>query len=82
MTAHINGGVWQHYKLGLYRVICRARRESDGEPQVVYQDIGTGRIYTRPESEWLDLIDPKTGEVINDWIGRKGVRRFREINPG
>ena len=52
----IEGGLWHHYKGGLYRVICRARHENDGVPMVVYEDIGTGRIYVRRESEWEEPI--------------------------
>ena len=53
----IEGGVWRHYKGGLYRVICRARHESTGDPLVIYQDIGTGRIYARAEAEWQQMVD-------------------------
>jgi hypothetical protein len=52
----IEGGVWRHYKGGIYRVICRARDANDGTPMTVYQDIGTGRIYTRPEAEWVETV--------------------------
>jgi hypothetical protein len=52
----IEGGLWRHYKGGLYRVICRARDANDGVPLVIYEDIGTGRIYARPECEWEQPI--------------------------
>lgn len=68
MADHIEGGVWRHYKGGLYRVICRARDANTGLPLVIYQDIGTGRIYARDESEWQDLL-------------RAGTPRFIRVQP-
>lgn len=62
----IEGGVWRHYKGGLYRVICRARHEADGHALVIYQDIGTGRIYARAEAQWEDAIPDRA----------PGTRRF------
>jgi hypothetical protein len=64
----IEGGVWRHDKGELYRVILRARAASDGVAIVVYQDIGTGRIYTRSEGEWQE-------RVLNCWGEGEGDRR-------
>ena len=53
----IEGGLWYNYKGGLYRVICRARQADNGIPMIVYQDIGTGRIYTRSEIDFMRQIE-------------------------
>ncbi len=66
----IEGGLWRHYKGGLYRVICRARHAATGQPLVIYQDVGTGRIYARAESEWE--------EPVLDWP--EGTRRFVRVD--
>lgn len=45
--------VWLHVRTGgVYYVICRAQRESDGEPMIVYR--GDMETWVRPESEFLD----------------------------
>jgi hypothetical protein len=52
----IEGGVWRHYKGGLYRVIGRARHHETGAWYVMYEDIGTGRMYMREEVQWEELV--------------------------
>lgn len=47
---------WHHMKTGgLYTVLHDdAIREDDLEPVIVYQNVGDGRIWVRPASEFFD----------------------------
>jgi hypothetical protein len=47
---------WRHYKGGVYYVLGRCVRESDGEPLVIYSAVG-GRVdFARPLSEWSEWL--------------------------
>jgi hypothetical protein len=49
------GQEYRHNKSGgLYYVICRALIEADLTPAVVYSSAKDGRIWVRPEAEFLD----------------------------
>lgn len=57
----VEGGLWRHYKGGLYRVIGRGRHHETGIWLVMYEDIGTGRIYVREETQWEELLSLADG---------------------
>jgi hypothetical protein len=49
------GPVWVHVKSnGHYRVLCEAEVEATLEKVVVYKNISTNRIWTRPYAEFHD----------------------------
>lgn len=46
---------WRHRRTrGLYVELARGLRESDKAPQVVYQSLADGRVWIRPEPEFMD----------------------------
>lgn len=57
----VEGGLWRHYKGGIYRVLHAARDADTGEPVVVYMDIGTGQVYVRPQSVWSEFVTDARG---------------------
>ena len=49
-----SGSLWRHRKGGLYRLMVVAKREIDGQPEVVYRDCATAMVYTRPAADFFD----------------------------
>lgn len=47
---------YKHYRGSTYRVLTVSFREHDGEPVVTYEN-NIGVVFTRPVSEWEDLVD-------------------------
>lgn len=44
-----------HQKTGnRYVIICRAKRESDQEPMIIYRKLNTDEKWVRPEAEFFD----------------------------
>lgn len=63
------GGLYRHYKGGLYKVLTLAKHsEREEEILVIYRSIHFGSIHARPLSMWFDKI--------------KGIknRRFELVN--
>ena len=67
------GEIWQHYKGDLYQIIGIGEQEADSLPVAVYSSIKTTKIYTRPLSEFMDVINNRyrfskidTGVVRSD----------------
>lgn len=81
------GTRWRHRKGGLYEIRLIALRESDLEPQVIYEDTQHHVIYTRPFPDFMDgrftqvagpseqpsPLDAPRGLMfgILEWLGRK-----------
>lgn len=86
MGERLAPGVYRHYKGGLYRLFFVSRDASDttrdGTICYVYMDIGTGRVYHRPTSEFEGLVDVTvfilnaSGEGV--WVTQK-VPRFARV---
>lgn len=63
-------GVYEHFRGGRYKIVCIARDAGDASKElVVYQNIEKGYIWTRPLSEFLEIVDRD---------GYKGPR-FRKV---
>lgn len=57
------GSLWCHYKGGIYTLMCMARQEATGEPQVVYKrgdQHEYGEHWVRPLKEWHQEVEPGT----------------------
>lgn len=57
----VNGSVWRHYKGRLYSVICVSNIDSERDDYpitVVYKNIETNQIWSRPLSKWFDSMTP------------------------
>lgn len=50
------GGVYKHYKGGMYEVITLANHTETSEPMVIYKSLLFGGVYARPLSMWFDEI--------------------------
>lgn len=54
------GGIYRHYKGGLYRVVAISRNESTLEWQVTYRKDGSVDLdedtWTRPVAEWIEIV--------------------------
>lgn len=61
-------GVYRHYKGDLYQVTDHALGESELEVVVVYVSVTTGVKFTRPISEWNQVVDSE------------GTQRFSPVN--
>ncbi len=61
--------LWRHYKGGLYHVLIVAVRESNGEPEVVYQGKDSGHVWIRPVSDWLEKV----------WVDGQYRDRFERV---
>lgn len=63
--------LWRHYKGGVYIVLCLAAREADhNQLDVIYKDVDTGRVWSRPLANWR--------EEVSD--GTKTIPRFRQVS--
>lgn len=51
------GEIWQHYKGDWYRIITIAEQESDGVPVVVYRSMRTSKAFSRPLSEFMEVLE-------------------------
>jgi len=49
---------YQHYKGGLYEVICEARLEADpGVTMMIYRSLTDGQIWARPNSAFFEEVE-------------------------
>ena len=51
------GEKYQHYKGGMYEVICLANHTDNNEVLVIYKSLSFGSTYARPLNEWLDFVE-------------------------
>lgn len=76
-TAHLNihpGDLYQHYKGGLYEIICAAINEADLSPIVVYRPLqgNTVQAWSRPLTVFFEVIE----------VQGQHVQRFVKVDPG
>lgn len=55
------GENYQHYKGGMYEVICLANHTDNNEVLVIYKSLSFGGTYARPLNEWLDFVEWNRG---------------------
>ncbi len=60
---------YQHYKGGIYELVCEATLESDLSPMIVYR-AADGSIWCRPRAVFFELIE----------VEGKQVQRFRPLD--
>ena len=77
-------GLYSHTKTGAkYRVLFTARNSTNGPNEgtvdVVYIDMKYGSIYTREESQFMELIDPPPERGFNPGVK---VPRFQFYSDG
>ena len=67
---HVKPGVYEHYKGGLYRVLCSGQHTETDEAVVVYEAVKDGRVWVRPV------------EVFTGHVSAMGVqyRRFKPVD--
>jgi hypothetical protein len=73
MKAPRPGGIYQHYKGGMYRVLHLAVHTETEEELVVYQYISgvkptDGRVWCRPLAMWNEPVEP--------WSPKYGPRHY------
>lgn len=53
------GTIWKHYKAStIYMVVTTALHTETKEVMIVYQNVATRRVYTRPATMWLEQVKP------------------------
>lgn len=72
------GGLFRHYKGGLYKVLFMAEDAEHDEPVVVYESVPFGSRHTRKLSSFNEVIPGpihiKDGNAI---VTRSNVERFK-----
>jgi hypothetical protein len=66
------GDRYQHYKGGLYEIICQAVQESDQTPVVVYRPLSenTQTNWTRPMHDFFEMVQ----------VGQRMTQRFTRVD--
>ena len=59
----IKGGIYRHYKGGLYEVIDIAKHSESLEVLVIYKNAVTGECWARPISMWNETVEYEGGIV-------------------
>lgn len=62
------GGLYRHFKGGVYEVICEAKHSETGEEMVVYRNTESGETWVRPKEMFFGKKDD--------------VQRFTKIEEG
>lgn len=52
------GTIWKHYKGEEYLVVTTALHTENKVIMIVYQNIRTRKVFTRPASMWLEIVKP------------------------
>lgn len=74
-----SGEIYQHFKGGLYKVICIATVEANVSEQVViYKNINDQRIFSRPLGSFLSDVD---GEKYPEHKGKKRMTKVDQVEP-
>ena len=55
---------YQHYKGGIYRLLCIAQHEETGEHFAVYQACNKPFVFCRPATEFFGAVVIETGDVV------------------
>lgn len=55
-NAEIAPGFYEHYKGGLYNVLCVARHSETGEDFVVYESLADHRVWIRPTAMFREEV--------------------------
>jgi len=50
------GEKWQHYKGGIYEIVCMCNHSETNEILVIYKSISFGGFHARPFREWDEQI--------------------------
>jgi hypothetical protein len=64
----IIGGLYRHYKGGLYEVISMATHTETNEVVVVYKSIHFGSVHVRPLSSWNGEGKNTRGQKIKRFV--------------
>ncbi|MBU1092298.1 DUF1653 domain-containing protein [Patescibacteria group bacterium] len=70
-ASHIQQGIYQHYKGGIYKVIGMVCHSETLEELVYYQEIKSKTYWVRPLSMFLENVE----------VAGKIVPRFKLIEP-
>lgn len=54
---------WRHYKGNTYQVVALSLSESTHEILVTYRERGKGHYWTRPLSQWQEMVDCEGTQV-------------------
>ena len=70
------GEIYKHYKGGKYKILISEAKDCDSLKNVViYKNIETGIIYTRPVDEFLEVLDKKKYPNVEQQC------RFEKVKP-
>ncbi len=62
---------YQHYKGGIYEIICEAKLESNPSITMIIYQSANGLIWARPSEVFYELIE----------VDGQAVQRFVPLNP-
>jgi hypothetical protein len=55
---------YQHYKGGLYEIVCEARLEADPDViLVIYRSVAEGGVWARPKQAFFEFVKHQGREV-------------------
>ena len=65
MDKPVVGGLYRHYKGGMYRILTIARHSETLEELVVYaNENDPALVWARPLSMWSETVETKDGTVL------------------
>ena len=65
MDKPVVGGLYRHYKGGMYRILTIARHSETLEELVVYANASDpALVWARPISMWSETVETKDGTVL------------------
>lgn len=57
------GGIYEHYKGGIYEIITLCEHTETKEQLVIYKSINFGTVYARPLSQFFERINGRQIET-------------------
>lgn len=73
----MRGTCYKHYKGGVYIVLDVLVDTNTSELRVSYLSDEHNYRWSRPLSEWMDMVDPATGKVVEQpTMGMEGSPRY------
>ena len=54
LTEVVEGGIYRHYKGGIYKVLCIAAHTENNDELVIYKDEVKRKIWARPKAMFMD----------------------------